>query len=149
MTKWAMLFAFFMIVFADRSSYDEDCQSLCKLLGGCKGGGSYCNSRQVCTSIYNFKTGLCLHVSGDDSCPTRSPLRCSKAAKFNPDRACERVVSGSYCKIQGDGTRICHNIGRTSSGKPCALDTLGCKDTAPFTCDEAIAGRRKSTKGRH
>jgi hypothetical protein len=135
-----LIFACLALVTHAGSLFDSDCISVCKLVGGCP-SGSYCKSNGTCHGLFNYKDGLCLFGEGY-GCPTTSPLLCKHARILNPDLACARLLSGSYCKVNSaSNARVCQGIGRGFDGSPCRIGRLGCRESRPFSCDYAIIMR--------
>ena len=120
------------------SIVDKDCNSLCKLVGGCDDQGSYCRENGTCHNMYRYRRGVCLYME-DGNCPSKYPVSCEQAALINPDTSCQQITPSSYCKVNKSGnSRVCHGIGTLINGLPCQLGTAGCLSSRPFTCDSAI-----------
>ena len=121
-----------------QNAFDEDCQSLCKLVGTCDHQKTFCKTNGRCEGFHNFGKGICSR-RGDESCSKGKPVACRKARKLNPDKACARLDPSSYCKVSLDGSvRLCHGIGSTTQGDPCPIGSSNCFESHPFSCDKAI-----------
>ena len=124
-------------------NFDKECYAHCKVVGECGKFGSYCKGDAevdgVCQNIYRNGDRYCFWVEGGD-CPQTDPLTCMDAQKYNPDTACAKIVSGSYCKVNKSVPTgsVCHNMGSIEeTGAPCDLNTAGCAGV--FPCEDALA----------